>query len=313
MKRAFVSALCGWMKEKENLYLFTADLGYGVMNPLLEEHPDRFINAGICEQNMTSAAAGFAAEGNIVFTYSIGNFPTLRCLEQIRNDVAYHGANVKIVAVGGGFAYGSLGMSHHATEDLAVMRAIPGMTVLAPADAAETAEAVRLAIETEGPVYIRLGHGGEPKVSHEKGDIRRLLRLKIPEEAPRREAGGALPRAALLGTGTVVPQVERAAALLQGRVRVEAYSVPAIKPIDREGIVRLGAENEYVVTVEEHNILGGLGGAVAEILAEAGAGARLVRLGLRDEFTQEVGSAEYLREYYGLDSRGIVRRIEELL
>ena len=161
MKKALIRTLCDLMSQNNNIYLFTGDLGYGVMNPILEQHKDRFINAGICEQNMLSSATGMAMCGNIVFVYSIGNFPTLRCMEQIRNDAAYHKANVKIVAVGGGFAYGQLGMSHHATEDIAMMRAIPNMTVLVPADPLETVEAVKLAAVIDGPVYIRLGRGGK--------------------------------------------------------------------------------------------------------------------------------------------------------
>ena len=141
MRDTFVRTLIALAKEDPNIELMTGDLGFGVLKPFWEQLPDQFVNAGIAEQNMTSAAAGMALEGKTVFTYSIGNFPTLRCLEQIRNDCAYHHANVKIVCVGGGFVYGSLGMSHQATEDIAVMRALPDVAVLCPGDLVEAEEA----------------------------------------------------------------------------------------------------------------------------------------------------------------------------
>lgn len=159
MKKALINAVCNLMDENENVYMFTADLGYGVMNNIIENYSEKFVNMGICEQNMASTAAGMAMEGNIVFMYSIGNFPTLRCLEQIRNDIAYHCANVKIVAVGGGFAYGNLGMSHHATEDIAVMRAIPGMTVFSPADSSEVTAVVKEAAKIDECSIYKIGAG----------------------------------------------------------------------------------------------------------------------------------------------------------
>lgn len=166
MKKALVNTLLELMEKQDNIYVFTGDLGFGVMNPIIEKYGNHFINVGICEQNLTAAATGMAMEGNIVFTYSIGNFPTLRCMEQIRNDACYHNANVKIISVGGGFAYGQLGMSHHATEDVAMLRALPNMTVLTPADTYETKEAIKLAVKIDGPVYIRLGRGGEKDIKH---------------------------------------------------------------------------------------------------------------------------------------------------
>lgn len=262
---------------------------------------------GICEQNMASTAAGIAMEGNIVFMYSIGNFPTLRCLEQIRNDIAYHNANVKIVAVGAGFSYGNLGMSHHATEDIAVMRAIPGMTIFSPADANETAEAVKVAAEIDGPVYIRLGRGGEPDIGHIFSDINRIIPIKVNEYRNEKYL------VALLGIGIVMSDVIKAAKQLEAFINVSVYSVPKIKPLDVEGILKLCEENDYVITVEEHNIVGGFGAAVAEIIAENDVRAKLVRIGMNDRFAQVVGSPSYLRHYYGLDCCGIVKKIEDLV
>ena len=167
MRDTFVRTLIEIAKKNKNIELITGDLGFGVLKPYYEELPDQFLNAGIAEQNMTSVAAGMALEGKTVFTYSIGNFPTLRCLEQIRNDCAYHDANVKIVCVGGGFVYGSLGMSHHATEDIAAMRALPGVTVLCPGDLVEAEEATKAMASYPGTCYLRLGRGGEKRI-HDK-------------------------------------------------------------------------------------------------------------------------------------------------
>lgn len=303
MKKALVNAVCDLMCENENIYMFTADLGYGVMNKIVEEHSERFVNVGICEQNLTAMAAGMALEGNVVFTYSIGNFPTLRCLEQIRNDVAYHHANVKIIAVGGGFAYGNLGMSHHATEDIAIMRTIPGMTVFSPADAAETTAAVKEAARISGPVYIRLGRGGEPDIAHLSFDINGIMPVT------KKEKHGAKYSIAILGTGTVVADVVAAAKQLEGFFDVSAYSIPKIKPLDMEGILKICRENDCVVSVEEHNIVGGLGSAIAEVISESEVSTRLLRIGMNDQFTQVVGSPDYLRNYYGIDCEGIVKRV----
>ena len=164
MRDTFVKTLLEIAKQDKNVYIVTGDLGFGVLKPFWTELPDQIINAGIAEQNMTSVAAGLAMQGKIVYTYSIGNFPTLRCIEQIRNDCAYHNANVKVVCVGGGFVYGSLGMSHHATEDIAMMRALPDVTVLAPGDLVESECATKAIYKQEGTCYLRLGRGGEKRI-----------------------------------------------------------------------------------------------------------------------------------------------------
>lgn len=307
MKKALIQTLCDLMAHNDNVYLFTGDLGYGVMNPVFEQHKDRFINAGICEQNMLSAATGMAICGNIVFVYSIGNFPTLRCMEQIRNDAAYHNANVKIVAVGGGFAYGQLGMSHHATEDVAMMRAIPNMTVLAPADSAETVEAVKLAAKIDGPVYIRLGRGGEKNINHKELDITRLMELNIIHN------NSSPIKIALIGSGIVMPEVEDAAISLASEYNVLAYSLASIKPADIEVIKKVCLKNDYVFTIEEHQIIGGLGSLFAEIIAENNINIVFKRIGMKDQFTQVVGSPAYLRKVYTIDKEGIISTVKDTI
>src|SRR5213078_2569899 len=157
MRTAFFRALLELAAADERVNLVVGDLGFGVVEPFVERFPARFFNAGVAEQNMTGIAAGLALSGKTVFTYSIANFPTLRCLEQIRNDICYHAADVKIVSVGGGMAYGALGFSHFATEDLAIMRALPGLTVVAPGDPVEVKELLPQIVRHPGPVYLRLG------------------------------------------------------------------------------------------------------------------------------------------------------------
>ena len=304
MRDSFVRSLLELAKADKNIELVTGDLGFGVLRPFWEALPDQFINAGIAEQNMTAMAAGMALEGKTVFVYSIGNFPTMRCLEQIRNDCAYHGANVKIVCVGGGFVYGSLGMSHHATEDLAVMRSLPGVTVFSPADKVEAAEVVKAAVAQPGTCYIRLGRGGEPVVREKIDDF---------------QVGKAIPvqkgsRVAIFSTGDIYKEVALAVELLsRNGIEPTVYTFPTVKPVDAQTVLECAREHGLIVTCEEHNVQGGLGTAVAEVLAERQGKARLLRIGMEDAYCAVVGSQDHLRKHYGLNGETIARRIEEEL
>ena len=305
MRDTFVRVLADEMAQDPRIVLIIGDLGFGVMKPIWERFPDRIINAGIAEQSMVSMAAGLAATGRTVLVYSIGNFPTLRPLEQIRNDCAYHGANVKIVCVGGGFVYGSLGMSHHATEDLAVMRALPDVRCFAPGDPAETGVVTREIIHTPGTCYLRLGRGNEPMVHDGM-----LAEWKAPDPLTLREGSDI----ALLSTGGILTQTAAAAERLAERnIRAEVVSFPCIKPMDTEAVLKLLKRFRHLVTVEEHSITGGFGSAVCEIAAEAGTGSRVHRIGLQDCYTSVVGSQQYLREIYGMDAKAIAEKTEAWL
>ncbi len=304
MRDTFVRTLIALAKENPNIELITGDLGFGVLKPFWERLPDQFINAGIAEQNMTSAAAGMALEGKTVFTYSIGNFPTLRCLEQIRNDCAYHGANVKIVCVGGGFVYGSLGMSHHATEDIAVMRALPGVAVLCPGDLVEAEEATKAIAKYPGTCYLRLGRGGEKRIHDHIDNFEIGKAIKIHDGE----------KIAIFSTGAIFEEVADAEAILaEHDIYPAVYTFPTVKPIDRAVIARCAADFDMIVTVEEHNIVGGFGSAVAEVLAELPERARLLRIGIHDTYSSIVGSQKYLRSQFGLDSGGIATQVLEAL
>ena len=305
MRDTFVRVLVDEMAQNPNIVLIIGDLGFGVMKPVWERFPDRIINAGIAEQSMVSMAAGLAATGKTVLVYSIGNFPTLRPLEQIRNDCAYHGADVKIVCVGGGFVYGSLGMSHHATEDLAVMRALPDVRCFAPGDPAETGAVTREIIHTPGTCYLRLGRGNEPMV-HEG----MLIDWQAPAPLTIREGSDI----ALLSTGGILTQTVAAAERLAGiNIRAEVVSFPCIKPMDEDAVRGLLKRFRHVVTVEEHNIVGGFGSAICEIAAETGYGTRVHRIGLQDSYSSIVGNQQYLREVYGMDEKSIAEKAEAWL
>ena len=301
MRDTFVKTLVELAKKDKNIELVTGDLGFGVLKPYWEAVPNQFTNAGIAEQNMTSLAAGMALTGKTVFTYSIGNFPTLRCLEQIRNDCAYHNANVKIVCVGGGFVYGSLGMSHHATEDIAILRALPDVVVLAPADLTEAEAATKAIAEYKGTCYLRLGRGGEKRI-HEKIDNFQIGKaIKVQDGS----------RVAIFSTGAIFEEISESLEILNDNgINPAVYTFPTIKPLDVDIIKECAEKFDLIVTCEEHNIVGGFGGAVAEVMAELnGKNARLLRVGLDDEYSIKVGNQGYLREQYGMDGKSIAKKI----
>jgi len=305
MRTAFIETLTEAAARDPRVTLVVGDLGFGVVTDFARRFPNQFLNAGVAEQNMTGVAAGMALAGRIVFTYSIANFPTLRCLEQIRNDICYHRANVIVTAVGGGFAYGALGMSHHATEDLAVMRAMPELTVVAPGDPHETRRAVLALAAGLGPAYLRLGRAGERTVLDATAEwtLGKATVVRDGNDLTLISTGGML--------ATAVDVADRLARLgPQARV----LSMHTLHPLDAEAVRRAARETGLIVTLEEHSLRGGLGGAVAEVLAASGlSGARCVRFGLPPHFTQAVGDQDYLRRQFGLDVESILSRLLPVL
>lgn len=307
MRDTFVKTLIEEAKKDKNIELVTGDLGFGVLKPYFEQLPNQFTNAGIAEQNMTGVAAGMALCGKTVFTYSIGNFPTLRCIEQIRNDCAYPHANVKIVCVGGGFVYGSLGMSHQATEDIAILRALPEVTVVCPGDLVEAAEATKAIAHTPGTVYLRLGRGGEKRV-HNKIDnfqIGKAIKIREAKEDCNKKV-------ALFSTGAILDEVTEAAGILEKEgIGVEEYSFHTVKPIDKDVILDCANRYDYIVTVEEHNVIGGFASAVSEVITDSDENVRLIKIGLNDEYCSKVGNQKYLRAQYGMTAQDIVKKVKE--
>ena len=296
MRNHIVNGISALAEHDSRIVIVTADLGFGVLEGFAKKFPDRYVNCGIAEQNMAAVAAGLALEGDVVFTYSIGNFPTLRCLEQIRNDICYHNANVKILAVGGGFSYGSLGMTHHATEDLSIMRSLPNMRVYAPADPVEAETVLREVYQIDGPCYVRLARGGDPILN-----TNCINTLKIISE---RDAD-----VSILTAGTIYAEGEAAKKRLHELgVTVALYSFPCVKPIDRSMILKIAENSKLIVTVEENQITGGFGASVAEILSECCKHPPVLRIGLEDTYTSVVGSQAYLRQYYKIDGNSIAER-----
>lgn len=301
MRNAFVSTLTVAAEEDSRIFLLTADLGYSVFENFAREFPGRFINVGIAEANMVGIAAGLAFCGKIAFTYSIAPFATIRCLEQIRIDVCYHNTNVKIVGVGGGLVYGSLGITHHAIEDIAVMQALPNMKVLCPADSIEAALVTKAAIEVDGPVYIRLGKTGEPKVH---------------SNPPAFEIGKAITvkegiDITLIATGGLVYNVLLAAQeLSEYGISARVISMHTIKPLDKQIILQAASETKAIITVEEHTLIGGLGTGVSEVLAESiNRDVLFRRIGIKDRFCSEVGSQKYLLNVNKLSSEDIAKTV----
>ncbi|MEI9919614.1 MAG: transketolase C-terminal domain-containing protein [Bacteroidota bacterium] len=295
MRTAFIQQLIEEARKNEKIFLITGDLGFSVLEPFANEFPDRFLNAGVAEQNMTGLAAGLAMEGYTVFTYSIANFPTLRPMEQIRYDVAYHNLNVKVVAVGGGYAYASLGASHHATEELGMIRTIPNMVVCAPGDPAEARAITTALTKHKGPAYIRLGKAGEPKVHTSLDSIR------VGEAICVRKG----QRTAVLTTGAMLMYAFEHKENKEKNYSL--YSFPFVKPIDSATLRDIAKTHSNIITLEEHQRSAGFGSAVLECLhdlqesGEIDTIPNVKRIAIPDQFVSVAGTQEYLRSLSGLN------------
>jgi transketolase len=300
MRTAFIEGLLALAEDDPAIWLLNADLGFSVLEVFRDRFPDRYVNVGVAEQNMIGVAAGLAMSGCKVFVYSIGNFPTQRCLEQIRVDVCYHRAHVVVVAVGGGFSYGSQGYTHHAIEDLAVMRSLPGMRVAAPADPHETRSLLGHLAAVPGPGYLRLGRAGEPDL-HARP-------LATPPLAPLVLRDGQA--IAICATGNIVGEALKAADLLAARgISARVISAPMLKPFNSGTFLSLVGNVPLVLTVEEHSKIGGLRDTVAPVLAERANSPRLLGLGVDDGATFGVVlGQEAMRAHCGIDAASIAAR-----
>lgn len=298
MRTNFVNQLIEEARRNEKIFLLVGDLGYHVIEPFAEEFPDRFLNVGIAEQNMAGIAAGLAMTGYNVYFYSIGNFPTIRCLEQIRNDIAYHQANVKVVSVGAGYAYGSLGATHQATEEIGALRVLPNMVVATPGDPLEARAITKISASYDGPMYIRLGKAGEKTVHSEDS-----IDLKIGDicSVITREGN----QTAVLACGNILD-----AALHQineENLNYDLYSVPFVKPINKEPLINIVKTHPAgLITIEEHQKSCGMGSAIVEILNDLyyegniEVYPKVKRIAIPDEFADVVGTQVFLREHEGL-------------
>lgn len=282
----------------------TADLQHS--NGLIgfaRRYPERFVQFGISEQNMVSAAAGMATTGVIPYVATFASFLALLCCEQIRMDVAYCAQPVRLIGHHTGISLGFYGTSHHATEDIAAMRAIADLTVVSPADGAQFAAALRASVEHPGPIYFRISRGHDPVVYDRQAPFEF-------GKAVIHDIGADLT---IIATGMPVHPARAAMQALQQKGHsVGLIDMHTIKPLDRDAVMTAARASRIVLTVEEHNILGGLGGAVAEVMAEEGGGARLVRHGIKDEYSL-IGPPTHLYRHYKLDAAGIEEVAQGLL
>ena len=291
MRTTFVKTLIELARKDDRIFLLTPDMGYSVLEPFRDEFPDRFLNTGIAEQNTIGVAAGLSLTGKIVYVYSIIPFVTMRCFEQVRLDLAYNETNVKLVGIGAGMTYGPLGPSHHGIEDIAIMRAIPNMTVLCPGDPIETSELIKRSYENEGPMYIRLGKNGEPNI-HSNG-----TRIEIGKSI---QITNGKDLVLITTSNTLELAKQWVDEWKEDGISVLLISMPSMKPFDKDSVEKLIAKKIPIFTLEEHNIIGGLGSAVAEIIAESGQSINFKRIGINDTFSHHVGNHTYQREKFGL-------------
>lgn len=289
------------MREDKNIYFLTGDLGYNVLEKIEAEFPKRFINAGVAEQNMLGIAAGLALSGKKVFVYSIIPFVTMRCFEQIRNDVAYHNLDVTILGVGSGLSYGILGNTHFALEDIGILRCLPNMTIISPADGLEASLAVDAIYKHKGPVYLRIGKKEEPKV------IEKPYQFKLGKGVVLQEGADI----AIFATGTIFRNVISAAKFLQKKHKISAtvVNIHTIKPLEEKLILKASKGKKALFTIEEHSITGGLGSSVAEVLSEVENHPPLYRIGTPDKIIKHIGSQDYLRSKVGLSAKAIIETI----
>jgi transketolase len=297
VRSTFVKTLIQIAAQDERVLLLTGDLGFMALEPFIEAFPDRFFNVGVAEQNMVGMATGLAEAGFVPFTYSIVTFATLRPYEFIRNGPVFHRLPVRIVGMGGGFEYGAAGPTHHGLEDVAVMRTLPGMTVLCPADAEQARAALLATWDLPGPVYYRLGKDDKTLVPGLSGRFA-LDRVEILRE------GKDL---ILIAMGPAAIEALAAAGRLEeSRLSACVAVVPTLAPAPAEDLARILRSFSFAIAIEAHSVVGGLGSLVCEVVAENGFGCRVVRLGVRQTPNGTCGSQSFLHNAHGISAEGIV-------
>jgi transketolase len=300
MKIAFIDTLTNLAGSDNDIFLLAADLGYNTFERFRDKFPDRFFNMGVAEANMIGVSAGLALSGKNVYSYSIIPFLTMRTYEQIRVDLCYHNLNVKLIGAGGGLTYGTEGMTHHAIEDVAIMRVLPNMTVVTPGDPIEVAIVTESAASHQGPIYIRLGRTKNPQVHETPPDftIGKGIIMSKGEDIT------------IISGGTMLHTAKTVADSLNGRgLSVGLIDIHTIKPLDSDLILESAQSTKVIYTIEEQSVIGGLGSAVAEVLAESDVNVHFRRLGLSDSYGEGIGGQEHLRRTYGLSPDQVEKRI----
>ena len=300
MRDSFIKELTKQAELDKKVVLITADLGFGIFDNFKKKFPNQFINVGVAEQNMTGIACGLALEGFRVFTYSIGNFCTLRCLEQIRNDICYHNLDVTIVCSGGGFSYGQLGVSHFATEDLSILRALPNMTIYTPSESWESELITKSLKKEKGPKYLRLDKsiGGSKRTKNDL-IISGVRKVYDGEDVAIISIGGILEEA-----------IKTREILINHDISTTILSVTKFKPLMSNEIISAIKKTKILVTLEENNIFGGLSSAVCELCIQHNTlPKKFISLGIPDTYPSIVGTQKFLRKHFKMDATSISSNI----
>ncbi|MFH0960133.1 MAG: transketolase C-terminal domain-containing protein [Pseudomonadota bacterium] len=306
MRKTCLDMVYNLAKTDKRIFFIGSDLGFGTLKAFKEEMPDRFFMEGVSEANVIGMAAGLALEGKIAYVNTIATFITRRCFEQIILDLCLHNVKVRLIGNGGGLVYAPLGPTHMAIEDIAIMRACPNMTILAPADADEMRRLMPLTVDIDGPVYIRLGKGFDPIVTTNDApsEIGKAIRMRSGDDA------------VIVSTGICLKVALKASDQLEAAgIKASVLHMPTIKPLDTAAIIDAATRVKAIVTVEEHSIIGGLGSAVAELLAEANFDSvkKFKRIGIPDVFPDKYGSQDSLMGRYDISSESVVSVIQKLL
>lgn len=291
-------------REDERIFLITPDIGYSVLEVFRDEFPERYLNVGVAEQNSVSIAAGMALSGLLPYVYTINPFVCMRPFEQIRLDVAYMNTNVRLVGVGGGFSYGAAGATHHTLEDIAIMRVLPNMTVICPGDPWEVENAVMESVNYNGPIFLRLGKQGEPVINDLGSEFKigKAIRIKEGDDIT------------LISTGNTLEIANEASEKLKIKnINASLISMHTIKPLDQKAVIDILKKGKPIFTIEEHSLIGGLGSAVADIIAESEYNPVFKKFGTEDKFSHYVGGHDYIREKFGLTSEKISEGILKIL
>tara|TARA_B100000212_G_scaffold335831_1_gene308351 strand:- start:109 stop:1032 length:924 start_codon:yes stop_codon:yes gene_type:complete len=303
MREEFIEELSNLAKQDRKVFLITADLGFGALDNFKENFPNQYLNVGVAEQNMTAIAAGLALEGFKVFTYSIGIFPTFRCLEQIRNDICYHNLDVTIVSTGAGFSYGQLGVSHFAIDDISVMRSLPGMSIISPSDGWQIKILLNQIYKNSSPKYIRIDKS-QAFLKEKSKDIKFGNATKI-------RSGDDI---SLVCYGGITSEAIKVSEILaKENIFCRVLEFHTLKPFDYKSLISAAIATRYIFSIEEHNINGGIGSICAEFLAESGINYFFRRFGLPDKFPHIVGDQYYLRSYFSLDAQSIAAKCKSFL
>lgn len=289
MRKTFINTLIDLARKDKDIVLITPDMGFSVLEPFFDEFPERAINCGIAEQNAVSIASGLALMGKKPYVYTIIPFLVERAFEQVKLDVAYMNTNVKLIGIGAGFTYGAAGATHHAIEDISLIRTLPNMTVCCPGDNNEAEQIIRKTVNNDKPMYIRIGRHNRGIFDNNTIEIGKASIIEKGEDI------------AIISTSNMLPDAYDYCQKLKTEGRKPyLISMHTIKPLDKDIILELVNKGVEIQTMEEHSVIGGLGSAVAEVIAESGKGIKFKRIGVPDEFSHYIGSQKYIKKQFGL-------------